>query len=197
MKIVGVGCGPGMITLNAIEAISSAKRIYGSERSIELVSCYISGHCEVHAIEDYKKLKEIEDDSVVLSTGDPMLAGLGYLGGEIIPGISSMQVAFARLGLPLKNAVVVSAHGGNHRNAADEAVEWLKHGKIVFFLADPAFDVSLFREAGHYIDRDCTIAVCEHLGYHDERIATGTIMNPPPVTSDLFSLVIGMWKGVK
>ncbi len=38
MKIIGVGCGPGMLTEQAIREISRAKIIFGSQRSIELVT---------------------------------------------------------------------------------------------------------------------------------------------------------------
>jgi cobalt-precorrin-7 (C5)-methyltransferase len=33
MKIVGVGCGPGMLTEQAAQAIRSARFIYGSSRA--------------------------------------------------------------------------------------------------------------------------------------------------------------------
>ena len=36
MKIVGVGCGPGMLTEQAIREISRASLIYGSDRAIDL-----------------------------------------------------------------------------------------------------------------------------------------------------------------
>ena len=35
MKIIGVGCGPGMLTEQAIREISRARIIFGSHRSIE------------------------------------------------------------------------------------------------------------------------------------------------------------------
>ena len=113
MKVVGVGCGPGMLTMAAIKEIAGAKRIYGSRRAIDIADGHITKGCEVIEIEDYAKLRENKGDAVVLSTGDPLLAGLGYLGGEIVPGISSMQVAFARLQLPI--IVIVCRGRPRHR----------------------------------------------------------------------------------
>ncbi|HDS63810.1 MAG TPA: cobalt-precorrin-7 (C(5))-methyltransferase, partial [Methanofollis liminatans] len=84
MKIVGVGCGPGMITAAAAAAIAGAALIYGSDRAIDLARPYIREGTAVHEITDYKRLRSLPDDAVVLSTGDPMLAGLGYLGGEVV-----------------------------------------------------------------------------------------------------------------
>ncbi|HHI30843.1 MAG TPA: cobalt-precorrin-7 (C(5))-methyltransferase, partial [Candidatus Methanoperedenaceae archaeon] len=86
MKIVGVGVSKGMLTEEATSVIKSAKVIFGSKRAIAIASPYIKS--ETHEI-DFKHLDEIPDDAVVLSTGDPMLSGLGaLLDGEIIPGIS-------------------------------------------------------------------------------------------------------------
>jgi len=36
MKIIGVGAGPGMLTLEAARAIREARLIYGSQRAIDL-----------------------------------------------------------------------------------------------------------------------------------------------------------------
>jgi len=57
-----------------------------------------SPQVEYHEIEDYKRISELPDGAVVLSTGDPMLSGLGRFakaGDAIVPGISSMQVVSA------------------------------------------------------------------------------------------------------
>lgn len=191
MKIIGVGCGPGMMTEEAIGALSCARLIYGSRRAIDLAAAHIPQGCEVREITEYRALHSLPDDAFVLSTGDPMLAGLGYLGGEIIAGISSMQVAFARLGLSLARAVVVNAHGKDHVAAMNEAVFELRRGKIIFCIADPRFDIT---ELGSRIDVAgivVRIAVCERLGYPDERITTGTPAAPPVAGDELFALVIG------
>jgi cobalt-precorrin-7 (C5)-methyltransferase len=191
MKVIGVGCGPGMITLEAISEIVKAAKIYGSSRAIEMARAHIPGGCEVREIRDYKNLDTLPEDAVLLSTGDPMLAGLGTRGDRVIPGISSMQVAFARLGLPLDNAVVAVAHGKDYETAMREAAEGLAGGKTVFLIADPKFDV---RQLGLYLtehDIACDIAVCEDLGYPGERIEIGTALVPPAARSGMFSLVLG------
>jgi len=57
-----------------------------------------SPQVEYHEIEDYKRISELPDGAMVLSTGDPMLSGLGRFakaGDAIVPGISSMQVVSA------------------------------------------------------------------------------------------------------
>ena len=193
MKIVGVGCGPGMLTEEAIRVIASAISVYGSDRAIELARAHIPESCDVRSIDDFKNLSHLPEDAVILSTGDPMLAGLGYLSGEVIPGISSLQVAAARLRIPLARVAVVVAHGKGHEKGMQETLLELKRGKIVFLLADPKFDVGeLYRRLSAVeIPAPMQIAVCENLGYPDERIVTGDLQTPPMPKAGLYSLVIG------
>ncbi|MCD1295396.1 cobalt-precorrin-7 (C(5))-methyltransferase [Methanocella sp. CWC-04] len=190
MKIVGVGCGPGMLTMAALCEIRCAKTIYGSGRAIELIKDYIPEYCDVHEIEDYGNLKEISDDSILLSTGDPMLAGLGSLNGEVVPGISSMQVAFARLKIRMTDSIIINAHGKDHVKAINDTIEELGRGRNVFLIADPGFNVKMIANSLIKYYPDVSISVCEELGYDTERITTGTPHSPPENRSDLFAIVI-------
>jgi len=193
MKIVGVGCGPGMLTEEAIRVIASAPSLYGSDRAIELARAHIPESCDVRSIDDFKNLSHLPEDAVILSTGDPMLAGLGYLSGEVIPGISSLQVAAARLRIPLARVAVVVAHGKGHEKGMQETLLEVKRNKIVFLLADPKFNVTELyqRLSAAEIPAPLRIAVCENLGYPDERIITGDLQALPMPKADLYSLVIG------
>jgi cobalt-precorrin-7 (C5)-methyltransferase len=193
MKIVGVGCGPGMLTEQAAQVIRSARFIYGSSRAIEMVKDVIPKNCTVRSISDYRNLSQLPETAVILSTGDPMLAGLGYLPGEVVPGISSLQVAAARLHIPLSHIVVIVAHGRGHEKAMQETVEEIRREKIVFLIADPKFDVTeLYRRLGVMgLSVPVKIAVCENLGYPDEKIVVDDLLAPPLPDADLYSLVIG------
>jgi cobalt-precorrin-7 (C5)-methyltransferase len=188
MKVVGVGCGPGMLTEEAARVIAAAALVYGSARAIALARPHIRDGCAVHEIDDYKALRSLPAGAVVLSTGDPMLAGLGYLGGEVVPGISSMQVAFARLGVSLVRGVVVNAHGKDHAAAIKETAGEIGRGRVVFLIADPVFSVPALATA---LEGEVRIAVCEDLGYPEERIAVGTAATPPVPVSGLFVVVAG------
>lgn len=196
MKIVGVGCCPGMLTESAIEIIRKAKRCYGSDRAIHLVEAYLSPDCECHRIKDFKSLRELDDDdAIILSTGDPMFGGLGDLPGEVYPGISSLQLACARLKLPWLNVVTLSVHGKDYTEAIQSVIDELKRGKIVFLLADPTFDLPSFTLTLQNNGILCDIAVCEDLGYETERIHIGSVLSPPTVASPLFCLVLGNLQG--
>ncbi len=177
MIVVGVGAGPGMLTLEAIRAIGDAKLIYGSERSIDLVREHIKPGCSVKIIEDYKKLRELPEEAVVLSAGDPMLSGLGYLKGRVIPGISSMQVACARLKISQLKVMPITVHG---RNLDPEPIaSELRRGRYVFLLTDDSTDIEgLCRYLElQGISRD--IAVLTDLGYPEERIMLDKTYSPP------------------
>jgi len=194
MILVGVGCGPDLITVQAAKAIFNAKRVAGSERALSLVEEYIQEGTTVFPIRGNFRLKDYPDDIVVLSTGDPMLVGFEPKEGEILPGISSMQVAFARLSLPLETVSVVPAVGKSHHpGSLAKVAEEVKRGKNVFVVADPELDVpglaSLLVKSGV----DCKIACCENLGYDDERVEVGDVGNPPEPESTLFALVVGQW----
>ncbi|RPI36641.1 MAG: cobalt-precorrin-7 (C(5))-methyltransferase [Methanoregulaceae archaeon] len=191
MKIIGVGCGPGLLTEQAIKELKRARFAYGSERAIGLARPYLPGNCTVRSIDDYKKLPALPDDTVILSTGDPMLAGLGYLRGEVIAGISSLQVAAARLHIPLSRVAVVVAHGRGHEQGMQDTIEEIQRKKIVFLLADPKFTVSELYNRLALLSLPVQVAVCENLAYPDERIIVGDISSPPHPESGLYSLVIG------
>jgi cobalt-precorrin-7 (C5)-methyltransferase len=181
-----------MLTEEAIRDIRIAKTIYGSDRAIEIAQPFISPACVVRTIDDFKALHQLPEDAVVLSTGDPMLAGLGYLQGTVIPGVSSLQVAAARLHIPLARVSVVVAHGRGHEQGMSETLAEVQRGKIVYFLADPKFDVGeLYRRLSALDCRPIRIAACENLGYPDEHIDVGEIDLPPVPNADLYSLVIG------
>jgi cobalt-precorrin-7 (C5)-methyltransferase len=188
MKIVGVGAGPGMLTLEAARAIKEAKLIRGSARAIDLVREEISPGCDVRAIENYRALQELPPEAVVLSTGDPMLSGLGYLEGEVVPGISSMQVACARLKISQLKVAPITVHG---RNMDPKPIlEEVARGKCVFLLVDDSTDLQdlcrLLEEKG--LPRD--VAVLTDLGYPEEEIRRGTTSRPPP-SKGLASVMIG------
>lgn len=191
MKIIGVGCGPGLLTEQAIKELKRARFAYGSERAIVLARPYLPGNCAIRSIDDYKKLPALPDDAVILSTGDPMLAGLGYLKGEVIAGISSLQVAAARLHIPLSRVAVVVAHGRGHEQGMQDTMKELQQKKIVFLLADPKFNLSELYNRLALLSLPLQVALLENLAYPDERIIVGDISSPPFPESNLYSLVIG------
>jgi len=190
MKIVGVGAAPNLLTEEAISAIKNAGVIFGSKRAIELAKEHI--RCEAHEITDYT-LRSLPENAVVLSTGDPMLSGLGKYakeGDEIIPGISSLQLACARLRLEIEQLSVITAHARDTGIAKNRLTRELRNGKNVFLLPDPSFGINEIADILSSLGLSRQISVCERLGYPDERVAAGTTENPPCAESDMFCVVI-------
>lgn len=189
MKIVGVGCGPNLLTRQAESAIKAATLIVGSDRALSLVSEHISPGCEVRTIEDYRALKALPDEALVLSTGDPMLSGLGYLQGEVIPGISSVQLGAARLHIPLTRLLILTAHGRGHAEAIRVALEEVRHGRSLCLITDPYFSIQetakSLKEFPEY-----RLVICQDIGYPSEQIIEGTVNNPPRATSGMYILFL-------
>lgn len=194
MKIVGVGAGPNLLTGEAISAIENAEIIFGSIRAIELAKNHI--RCTAREITDYS-LESIPENAVVLSTGDPMLSGLGKFakdGDEIIPGISSMQLAVSKLGIDIDNIAVITAHSGENSSARKRLINELIQEKNVFLLPGRELGVEEIAELLGFEGLSRDISVCEKLGYPDERISTGTVEKPPRNESGMYCIVISNQK---
>ena len=125
-----------------------------------------------------KVLDEIDSESgrriVVLVTGDPGLCSLaapilkrfGRSRCEIIPGVSSIQTAFAAIGMDWLDARIIDAHGENPRL---KPASLTKEGKIAVFAGRKdaiAWVVSLAKAIG----KGRRIYLCENLTLDNERV---------------------------
>jgi precorrin-6Y C5,15-methyltransferase (decarboxylating) len=113
--------------------------------------------------------------AVVLASGDPGFFGIvralrRAVGAErltVHPAPSSVAVAFARLGLPWDDALLVSAHARDPRPALAAA---LRHPKVAI-LTDPSATPAWFAQR---MGSDRSLTVAERLGEPDERLVSGT-----------------------
>jgi len=121
------------------------------------------------------RLEGAEGPVVVLSSGDPGFFGIvrllgGRFGREnlrVLPGLSSVSLAFARAGLSWDDAVTVSAHGRDPSRAVNVC---RAHPKVAV-LTSPDFGPTELAEALEGMGR--TFVVAEKLGEPDERIFHG------------------------
>ncbi|WP_307849446.1 precorrin-6y C5,15-methyltransferase (decarboxylating) subunit CbiE [Qaidamihabitans albus] len=132
----------------------------------------------------------------VLASGDPLLYGIGgtlvrRFGAEhvrIVPAVSSVALARARLGWPAEETEVVSLVGrGVHR-----VLRAVSPGRRVLVLSadssTPATVAALLAGAGHGASK---LTVLEELGGPDERIVEGSAQDwPHPPGADLNVLAI-------
>jgi precorrin-6Y C5,15-methyltransferase (decarboxylating) len=121
------------------------------------------------------RIEVTEGPVVVLASGDPGFFGIvrllgGRLGREnlrIVPGLSSVALAFARAGLSWDDAVTVSAHGRDPRRAVNVCRAYPK----VAVLTSPDFGPAELAEAFDGLDR--TFIIAEKLGETSERVFHG------------------------
>jgi precorrin-6y C5,15-methyltransferase (decarboxylating) CbiE subunit len=123
-KITIIGCGPGArecVTLEAFAEIARAETVIGTDH---LFALFPDTKAERIVVRGYREetIEAIQQRwgrrVALLVTGDPGLASLasaviqhfGIDACRVLPGISSVQVAFARLGLSWEGARIISAH---------------------------------------------------------------------------------------
>jgi precorrin-6B C5,15-methyltransferase / cobalt-precorrin-6B C5,C15-methyltransferase len=107
----------------------------------------------------------------VLASGDPGFFGIVRalrargVAPAVVPAVSSVALAFARLGLDWDDALVLSAHG---RDAGPVAAAALAHPKAAILTGPPEAATGTLRSALRNAGR--TIYVAERLGAPDERV---------------------------
>ncbi|MEV0401285.1 precorrin-6y C5,15-methyltransferase (decarboxylating) subunit CbiE [Actinoallomurus sp. NPDC050550] len=126
--ITVVGYDGSPLPQTAMDRLQKASLVVGGRRHLEAVRP--PEHARRIVLGDVPAaLAEIDaaarDDVVVLASGDPGFFGIlrslrehGHA-PEVLPAVSSVAAAFARIGLPWDDAVVVSAHGRDPRTAVN------------------------------------------------------------------------------
>jgi len=177
-----VGCGPGSadyVTPAARAAASSADVIIGAQRLLDLFRCLTKDKVAIGGnIAEALDIiaAQAQNRSVaVLVSGDPgifslarrVIARFGRDSCRVIPGISSVQVAFARLGLDWADARIISSHKQNPDSSIEDTLR--SESKLAIFAGRDASLIWIARMAGK-LDPDYGIYVCENLTLDNERI---------------------------
>jgi precorrin-6y C5,15-methyltransferase (decarboxylating) CbiE subunit len=187
-RIQIIGCGPGSpryLTDAARQAVAGAEVLVGSVRLLDLFPDHpgrrVLGGADIPALLDEVAREHAAGRSVaVLVSGDPGLFSLGSkvvrrFGVEqcdVVPGVSSVQVAFARLGLDWADARILSAHARLPQVGAEELG---RHDKIAI-LAGSREAVRWAAERAAALRSSHASFLCENLTLDDERVR--------PVTPD-------------
>ncbi len=174
------GCDPGArecLTTEALSAISDAEVVIGSMR---LLSLFPDLKAERAVVRGYREeaieaIKLHQDKRIaLLVTGDPGLASLAtavieYFGIEacrVLPGISSVQTAFARVGLSWEGARIISAHASEPRCNFDS----LATEQRIAVLTGNAESVQWIASLAHRLGKEWRIVVAQDLTLENERI---------------------------
>ncbi len=183
--IVGIGDdGIRSLASSTAERISTAAVLYGGERQLAFFADF-KGMKRVIRSPLQDTLSEIEQDSiehpiVILASGDPLFYGIGATlvrkmgrgSVEVIPHLSSIQLAFARAGESWQTAKLVSLHGKTIQGLAQKL-----HGvPIAALLTDeintpPA--IAKYLKMFNMTEYDAFVA--EHLGSSEERTGWYTL----------------------
>ena len=192
-KIYIVGIGPGSseyLTKKALDTIRMSDYTVGSTRAIELFDD-VNNRIAFNVKDLLDKLEEGVELAVsghtvsILSTGDPGFSGVlntvlrisGEKGFEkknieVIPGISSLQLAAAKCHIQWDNANVMTFHG---RENIEDILPVINNGKVTIALPSRKVkDMAQFLlDNGVEPERD--VVVCERLSYPDEKIVSSTL----------------------
>ena len=159
MNVTVIGCDGRPAGPDATKALAEARTVIGAPRHLR--AALIPPHAEhielKHLDETLDAIAALSGPAVILASGDPGFFGIVRalrargLTPRVIPAVSSVALAFAKIGLDWDDALVVSAHGRDpgqplaaalaHPKAAiltapgtarDLASQLLAHGKTVY-----------------------------------------------------------------
>ncbi|NJP07650.1 MAG: precorrin-6y C5,15-methyltransferase (decarboxylating) subunit CbiE [Chloroflexaceae bacterium] len=134
-----------------------------------------------HVVRRLRAALTQQQRAVVLASGDPLCYGIGSslrrffapAELEVVPAASAFQLAFAALAEPWHDALLLSAHN----RPLETVVQRVRQAAVAAILTDqrhtPAAIAQALLEDGTAADTRC--AICENLGYPEERILLTTL----------------------
>ncbi|MEW5897764.1 MAG: precorrin-6y C5,15-methyltransferase (decarboxylating) subunit CbiE [Bacillota bacterium] len=185
IKVIGVGPGGEDYLLPAAQkALEEAEVLVGRTRALAL--CRRGQKKELKIDADLRRvvafLKENREKKIaVLVSGDPGLYSLlDFLLKhftpeelEVIPGLSSVQLAFARAKMTWQDAVIFSLHGREKpaRAMAERILPAVRGGTKVALLTDGSFPPpKIAKYLVQHGVRGKKMVVGENLSYPEERV---------------------------
>ena len=192
-KIYIIGIGPGAseyLTKKAVDTVKASDYTVGSTRAIELFDD-VQNKIAFNVKELLDKLEEgvelaCDGNTVsILSTWDPGFSGVlntvlrisaekGFPKEsiEVIPGISSLQLAAAKCHIQWDSANVMTFHG---RENIEDILPVINNGKTTIALPSRKVkDMAQFL-IDNGVDENREVTVCERLSYPDERIVEANL----------------------
>ena len=188
-QLIVVGIGPGSIDFilpEALRAIETAAFLVGGARALQTYAKPHQRQYKVGAdiaglLQTIRQELAVRDVTVMVS-GDPgyyslletFRRELPQARIRVIPGISSFQLAFARIGLPWQTAKLLSAHGRKPEPAALVR----EPGVALSFLTDvrqhPAVIAGWLQEQGW--PQTARVWLCKNLSYPEETVVAMTLV---------------------
>jgi precorrin-6Y C5,15-methyltransferase (decarboxylating) len=185
VTLVGIGDdGCAGLTSRALGAVTRAQVLAGGRRHLAFFPEHpgerIALGADIAGALD--RIAELAEDRnvCVLASGDPLFFGIGRrvierIGADhvdAIPQPSSIQLAFARAGLPWDDAAVVSLHG---RPIEGSVARIARHAKVAVLTDDDRSPPRIAARMLAYGQTAWRAWVCEALGGPDERVRRFTL----------------------
>ena len=185
MTVTVIGCDGSALTPAASAALAGASVVAGARR--HLVSVTVPPAAEriviQHLATALDAICAARAPAAVLASGDPGFFGIVRalrargVTPVVIPAVSSVALAFARLGLDWTDALVLSAHG---RAAGPVLAAALAHPKAAILTGPPEAATGQLRSALLAAGR--TVYAAERLGAPGERVRNLARHSAPEVT---------------
>jgi cobalt-precorrin-7 (C5)-methyltransferase len=178
--LVIVGCGPGdgdYLTAAARKAVETAEVLDGADHLLALFPEVGSHRIEVTGamaavLDQLEPLRQqhicvlVSGDSGLFSLAQLVIGRFGRENCRVIPGISSVQVAFSRLALSWSSALLISAHG---RLPQQTTAELAAYDRIALLAGDAAA-INWTADQLAQLGDTYLVVSCENLTLADETI---------------------------
>lgn len=177
IKIIGIGDnGKASLLPQYLDWIQACEVLVGGERHLQFFEDFKGEKILIKGAlsELMEQLKAEERSLVMLASGDPLFYGIGNYAAkklenvEIYPHVSSVQQAFAKLGLGWQDAYVTSVHGRSIKGLAQR----IDGRQTIALLTDATNSPNAIAEyLLQYGMEEYRAFVAENLGGSDEKAA--------------------------
>lgn len=192
-KIYIIGVGPGSkdyLTQKAINTVQKVDITIGSQRAVNLFdnvneTIIFNVKNLTNTLEKSVDLAKEGKNVAILSTGDPGFSGVlkpikrisdeknfNFENIEVIPGISSLQLAAAKNLINWDETNIITFHG---RENIKDILKFINNGKKTIALPSRKVkDMAQFL-LDNEVNPEREVIVCERLSYPEERIVKSTL----------------------
>ena len=212
VTIVGVGPGDsGFLTLKGKQAIEEADLVAGFETVLNVIRPFAkkAEFCSMayrnqEEVLDYAVSQVKEGKSlVVCAWGDLNVSAKELLERvrrrvdhvDLVPGISSVQIALSRSGISLEDTVFITLHRRDGAGSAlEELVHYLNEGRRSVILLPRPYDLMPAGIAAGLMEEgvpgDQPVTVYQRLTHEDEQSWSGSVSECAAITTEFSDLSI-------
>ncbi|WP_246263903.1 SAM-dependent methyltransferase [Metallosphaera tengchongensis] len=181
-KVLGAGPGSSKyFTTILLSSLKDAETVVASSRILQEIKKISATDAELIELpkggELYEFLNTIKskERTYVLSTGDPMVSGLGkfFPESEIEPGISSIQKCASLIHKPINDSAIISSR---YKNNYGKISHLIALGLNVYLLPEPELTVSeVVKKIASNVGYKLRLHICIDVSLDTERVYVGSV----------------------